>query len=461
MKNIILLSLVLSFMACQPTETTNFSVITGKIENNTAKTITISSPDYKFHKTIKIPESNVFSDTIKSKMPSFYTISFANKRINLYLEPSFDLNLNFDTSDPENTLVFTGKGASENKYLLKKQNLSKVLKKYADYHYVGTLTEADFLQKMDSVKQAKLLLLNTTTNLSVDFKLIEKESITYNWAHQLNRFQKVKRYVSKDKTYKISDNFYAYKKDLLHENPKLNSASSYISFFASYASSLTSEAYKKDSLIDYEVTYINFIADSIKNQNLKNTLLYRDAQYAITYANDFEKYYKIFTDASTNTYNNAKIDAIYLALKKLSKGHPSPLFVNYENYKGGTTSLKDLEGKFVYVDVWATWCGPCKAEIPFLKKIEEAYHGKNIAFVSISVDTDKAHEAWRKMVKEKNMGGIQLFSDKNWNSKFVTDYMIKGIPRFILIDPDGNIISSNAPRPSSPDLKKLLAEYDL
>ncbi len=111
--------------------------------------------------------------------------------------------------------------------------------------------------------------------------------------------------------------------------------------------------------------------------------------------------------------------------------------------------------------MWATWCGPCKREIPFLKKIEKAYHGKNIAFVSVSVDTKKDHGAWQKMIKDKKLGGIQLFSDNNWKSKFVTDYMIKGIPRFILIDPKGNIVSANAPRPSSPKLKTLLKEYDL
>ena len=73
-----------------------------------------------------------------------------------------------------------------------------------------------------------------------------------------------------------------------------------------------------------------------------------------------------------------------LAMKRdLPKGAPSPSFVDYENYNGGKTSLADLKGKYVYIDVWATWCGPCKAEIPSLKKIEKEYHGKNIAFVSV------------------------------------------------------------------------------
>ncbi len=128
-----------------------------------------------------------------------------------------------------------------------------------------------------------------------------------------------------------------------------------------------------------------------------------------------------------------------LAMKRdLPKGAPSPSFVDYENYNGGKTSLADLKGKYVYVDVWATWCGPCKAEIPSLKKIEKKYHGKNIAFVSISIDDDRSHggswekanEDWKKMVEEKELGGIQIICPKRmeirvcsklqdqWNSTF-------------------------------------------
>ncbi len=124
----------------------------------------------------------------------------------------------------------------------------------------------------------------------------------------------------------------------------------------------------------------------------------------------------------------------------------------YENHAGGKTKLEDLRGKYVYIDVWATWCGPCRAEIPFLKKVEEKYHDKKIAFVSISVDEDKDHEKWKKFVTDKTLGGIQLFADKNWMSEFITSYGINSIPRFILLDPQGSVISANADRPSDANL---------
>jgi thiol-disulfide isomerase/thioredoxin len=136
-------------------------------------------------------------------------------------------------------------------------------------------------------------------------------------------------------------------------------------------------------------------------------------------------------------------------------GSISPVF-NFENYMGGKTNLEDFKGKYVYIDVWATWCGPCIAEIPSLKLLEEKYQDKNIAFVSISIDKMKDSEKWRNMVKAKNLGGVQVIADNDWNSKFVLDYKITSIPRFILIDPSGKIIKGDAARPSNPELQTEL-----
>ncbi len=152
-------------------------------------------------------------------------------------------------------------------------------------------------------------------------------------------------------------------------------------------------------------------------------------------------------------YYKKNHDAL-LAKNKLNNT-VSPSF-DYENHKGGKTKLEDFKGKYVYIDVWATWCGPCRAEIPSLKKTEERYHDKNIVFVSISIDVDKDHDKWKNFVSEKQLGGVQLFADKNWYSDFMTSYGVTSIPRFILIDPSGKVVKGNAPRPSSPQLKEEL-----
>ena len=159
-----------------------------------------------------------------------------------------------------------------------------------------------------------------------------------------------------------------------------------------------------------------------------------------------------------------------IALKaEFAKGTPSPVFENYENYDGTKTSLANLKGKYVYIDIWATWCGPCKAEIPSLKEVEANYHDKDIHFVSISIDDarthkdswEKANEDWKAMVADKELAGIQLFAPKGWETAFIEDYKVRGIPRFILIDPDGNVVTPDAPRPSSPDLIALFDELGI
>src|SRR5690625_8026171 len=106
-------------------------------------------------------------------------------------------------------------------------------------------------------------------------------------------------------------------------------------------------------------------------------------------------------------------------------------------------SLDDLKGKLVYIDVWATWCAPCLAEVPHLKQLTEDYKDQNITIVSMSIDPESDHEKWKKMVNEKDLQGVQIFSDNDWNSQFVVDYGIRGIPRFILLDKEGYIISAD------------------
>mgnify|MGYP003610685357 CR=1 FL=1 len=171
---------------------------------------------------------------------------------------------------------------------------------------------------------------------------------------------------------------------------------------------------------------------------------------------NFDSEFKTALKLNFESFNQYALQE-YERSSKVNKlvGKASPDF-DYENHKGGKTKLSDLKGKYVYIDLWATWCAPCRAEIPYLQKIEEKYHGKNIEFVSISIDKLKDNEKWKKFVTDKNLGGIQLFADKDWESDFVTSYNVGGIPRFIIVDPKGNVLSADADRPSSPELQTQL-----
>ena len=143
------------------------------------------------------------------------------------------------------------------------------------------------------------------------------------------------------------------------------------------------------------------------------------------------------------------------ATDNLPKPGEMAIGFTYPNKDSVNHSLSDFEGSLVYVDVWATWCGPCKAEIPSLQKLEADYHGKNITFLSVSVDTDR--EAWVDMVVNDNLGGVQLWAD-GW-SQITKDYAIFGIPRFMLFDQEGKVISTDAPRPSDNEIRSMIEEY--
>ena len=144
-----------------------------------------------------------------------------------------------------------------------------------------------------------------------------------------------------------------------------------------------------------------------------------------------------------------------LAIINQPQNGESYIDFTYENNTGEAVSLSSFKGSLVYVDVWATWCGPCKAEIPYLKTLEQDYHEQNIVFLSVSVDTNK--DEWLKMVKEEELGGIQLWAD-GW-SQITKDYAIFSIPRFMLFSEDGKVISNDAPRPSNEETRELFDKY--
>lgn len=179
---------------------------------------------------------------------------------------------------------------------------------------------------------------------------------------------------------------------------------------------------------------------------------------------DIQKLESAKLDSNFVTLEKQEIEGSVLGLKqyyaqksakKKLNSSKAPNF-DYENAAGGKTTLESLKGKYVYVDIWATWCGPCRAEIPSLKKTEAAFHGKNIEFVSVSVDAEKDHEKWKTFVAEKQLSGIQLYAGKAVLSDFIKAFEVNTIPRFILIDPSGNVVDADAARPSDPKLQELL-----
>jgi thiol-disulfide isomerase/thioredoxin len=120
-------------------------------------------------------------------------------------------------------------------------------------------------------------------------------------------------------------------------------------------------------------------------------------------------------------------------------------------------SISAYKGKYVFIDIWSTWCKPCVAEIPFLQRLEKQLHGQEIVFVSISID--KNPRLWKSYIAKLNLTGEQLIT-KNYNKDpFSLTIGLAGIPRFIILDKEGKVVNYNCcQRPSNPLLKTYLTE---
>ncbi|WP_207535997.1 TlpA family protein disulfide reductase [Desertivirga arenae] len=190
----------------------------------------------------------------------------------------------------------------------------------------------------------------------------------------------------------------------------------------------------------------------VKNDTLKGDVVLEQASRYKGYT-DYEELMKKYGSLMLTESQKQRDKDIMYSLVSYAPGSKAFNF-SYPDTEGKKVSLADLKGKVVLVDVWATWCGPCKKEIPALQQLEEEMKGKDVEFVSISVDVEKDKEKWMKMVKDEKLGGTQLFAS-GW-SDITKHYKINAIPRFLVFDKEGKIVTVDSPRPSDPKLKALL-----
>ena len=135
-----------------------------------------------------------------------------------------------------------------------------------------------------------------------------------------------------------------------------------------------------------------------------------------------------------------------------SPGAPIPEVV-FEDREGNEHRLTEFAGKYIYIDLWASWCGPCVAEVPYLKKLEKELKRKDLVFVSISLDEKRRN--WEKKLEQLDMHGHQWVARDN---DFANMMNISGIPHFMLYGKDGKLLEYKAPRPSSGEVLKSRLE---
>ena len=426
----------------------------GNIKNNSEKIIKVTNYNSTLKQEIAIDSLGDFSGQILVDKDGYYFFQVGRSYTTVRFKRGHNVNVQIDANNFYESMSYSGDLKKENNYNVAKSHLRSSRVGDPKEYFVVPLNE--FLPKIEKTRDTLFSLLDKSGLGQKDIE-VEKKIIEYEYLQTYNNYKKFFHYHNKidpdlpedyfdpilsmdtddealfrhSRAYRnlIIENFRLSSKKEMQNNPSLT----IIDFVKAKISGIKS--------IDIREQFASMLIRQMKDEN----------------ENIDDDYHKIMSLLSTER-NRDKLTQRYNSARLTKAGLASVDF-NYENYDGGMTSLEDLRGKLLYIDVWATWCGPCIREFPALKELVKEYDEKDIEFVSISIDSKNDYNKWKKMVAEKNIGGIHLYDDEGLSSDFMRAFSVSLIPRFMMIDPQGKIITAKAPRPSSKEVRKFIDGY--
>ena len=402
-----------------------------------------------------------FQLAIPVKEEGFYYVSSPRFRCRIYLKPADEAELNINAFSGEYDLI---NGSEENQLVGKWQKLSLPI---TDYGYFRSIFQNDSLKLENYISTYEKL-----QPAIKDFKMVSKTSNEH-FNNLLDQAIDV-------------DNEYApiYLWSCLSSRRNNKFSSSQITIDEAFYSQFIKPQKFNDAKvleIGEGMNYINLYQKlSFQFIDVGKMKLWREDKMKImmdVIANDTVKAYFLKEQMEINEVNNlSEFRAIYQPFEKytfpptVKKKYQQvyegfigdTVYVGKSSYNfslpdtnGRMVSMKDFKGKVIFIDVWATWCGPCREQFPYLKEIEEEYKdNETIVFMGISLDKLKDKQKWLKLIQKEKLVGTQLLDD--FGKSFGQKYGISAIPRFLLIDKQGKWIEIRCPKP---EVKEELKRY--
>ncbi len=399
---------------------------------------------------IHTDENGYFDTIIELKKSEYFSIS----RNTLYLTPGDDLELVITENNQEAT--FSGIGAEANNYMKK-----RLFPKGGSFLEAGRYVRADFVRTkvtVDSLAEERRNELAGLKKVSPEFKKMEEARITADVVNSYISYASYRKDVCFD--------WQAYQRATPEEQEKINEEQQKL----------------RDAHLIAVAPELNRLYKTLTDTLFLNVAVVRDVlsyfgedQYGWFEGIELPERTKELYEAAdkvealrqaitATTVNDAK-DFIAKAkyqdvvtevrhkadqAGKLVEGQPA-IDIMMTDVDGNVKRLSDFRGKVIYMDLWATWCGPCIQESPFFETLSKKYEGKDIVFLPVS--TDSRATTWKSYLKVHHKDLQQYISQ---DQALKDGWCVRYIPRFILIDRDFKIVNAYAPRPSEEGIEDLL-----
>ncbi|MFO7979100.1 MAG: TlpA disulfide reductase family protein [Bacteroidales bacterium] len=463
MKKLFLPFLAIILMAACAQEQPQQATISGTVENPTSETLEIfyykdfiANTQEKVEVTLD--ENNSFSATLPLTEGQMVYLRMPRLNVQLYLQPGAEVNVVADAANADAIPEVGGEQALESRFMVNYDPLQSQYNRMIVLNKAGEMTPVEFINYMDEVYQEKMdfLLSEEYQQLDADFVNHMQTNFLYEKYGLLLEYPRAYAQMNQEDELELPEGYYSFleAEDLFSD--EYTSSRAYISFMNNYmAYQRQNMEPQNEELSYYEAQYQ--LTKELFSGKSRDLMLSQVMMSLLNFA-DFQVAQELYANyqsvVNTPEYKQV-VEEEYQTVLALAPGQPAPDFT-LTNIDGEPVSLSDFEGKVVYLDFWASWCGPCMREMPHAKELKERLAGEeDLVYLYISVDTDE--EAWRKTVAQHEITGVHV-NVPGFGHEVPAGYNLKGVPTFYLIGRDGMIIDNRPPRPSSEKIDQVLLD---